>query len=118
MRPQTPPVRYATCAAHPDRHDRPAPAPMGDIPVVIAFSQQPSPAPHARVGGKLPMTTTAPAGVELWRAVAQQLRVDAIRTSSKAKSGHPSSAMSAADLMAVLLAKYLRYDFDQPANPN
>jgi transketolase len=63
------------------------------------------------------MTTTAPAGVELWRAVAQQLRVDSIRTSSKAKSGHPSSAMSAADLMAVLLAKYLKYDFEHPDNP-
>jgi transketolase len=44
----------------------------------------------------------------------QQLRVDAIRAVALAGSGHPSSALSAADLMAVLLANHLRYDFDRP----
>jgi transketolase len=53
-----------------------------------------------------------------WHAIAQQIRVDSIRTSSKAKSGHPSSAMSAADVMTVVLAKHLRYDFENPENPN
>jgi transketolase len=52
--------------------------------------------------------------VELWRELGQQLRVDAIRPAAKAGSGHPTSGMSAADLMAVLLAKYLRYDFENP----
>jgi transketolase len=33
------------------------------------------------------------------------------------KSGHPTSSMSAAELMAVLISKYLRYDFGQPDNP-
>jgi transketolase len=47
----------------------------------------------------------------------QQLRVDSVRASSTAKSGHPTSSMSAADLMAVLLAEHLRYDFSNPANP-
>jgi transketolase len=51
---------------------------------------------------------------ELWRELGQQFRVDSIRTAAAAKSGHPSSGMSAADLMAVLVAKYLRYDFDNP----
>jgi transketolase len=55
--------------------------------------------------------------VELWRELGQQLRVDSIRPAASAKSGHPSSGMSAADLMAVLLAKYLRYDFDNPKDP-
>ena len=32
-------------------------------------------------------------------------------------SGHPTSAMSAADLMAVLLARHLRYDWDNPGAP-
>jgi transketolase len=50
--------------------------------------------------------------------LAQQLRVDSIRVSTHAKSGHPTSSLSAADLMAVLLAKYLRYDFAVPKNPN
>jgi transketolase len=58
------------------------------------------------------------AGVEQWRSLAQQLRVDSIRSSSGAGSGHPTSSMSAADLIAVLMSKYLRYDFDDPENPN
>ncbi|HXT43564.1 MAG TPA: transketolase [Pseudonocardiaceae bacterium] len=52
-----------------------------------------------------------------WRELGQQLRVDSIRAADAAGSGHPTSSMSAADLMAVLLAKYLRYDFDRPAEP-
>jgi transketolase len=43
------------------------------------------------------------------RDLAQQLRVDAIRIVAAAGSGHPTSALSAADLMAVLLARHLRY---------
>jgi transketolase len=54
---------------------------------------------------------------ELWRELGQQLRVDSIRSSNVTKSGHPTSSMSAADLMAVLLAKYLHYDFDSPDDP-
>jgi transketolase len=46
--------------------------------------------------------------------VAQQIRVDGIRCSTKAGSGHPTSSMSAADLIAVLAARHLRYDFDRP----
>ena len=44
----------------------------------------------------------------------QQLRVDALHATAAAGSGHPTSAMSAADLMAVLLAEHLRYDFTVP----
>jgi transketolase len=58
------------------------------------------------------------AGVEQWHSLAQQLRIDSIRSSSGAGSGHPTSSMSAADLLAVLMSKYLRYDFDHPENPN
>jgi transketolase len=54
---------------------------------------------------------------ELWHELAQQLRVDSVRAAAGTKSGHPTSSMSAADLMAVLIAKYLRYDFDAPDNP-
>jgi transketolase len=53
----------------------------------------------------------------MWRELAQQLRVDAVRATAAAGSGHPSSGMSAADLMAVLLARHLRYDFDAPQEP-
>src|ERR671913_1528855 len=51
--------------------------------------------------------------------LAQQLRVDSVRASAAAGSGHPTSSMSAADLMAVLLDGYLRMDtgnLDNPAN--
>jgi transketolase len=54
---------------------------------------------------------------ELWRELGQQLRVDAVRTSADAGSGHPTSSMSAADLAAVLLAAHFRYDYDDPKNP-
>lgn len=49
--------------------------------------------------------------------LARQLRVDAVRAAAEAGSGHPTSAMSAADLMAVLMTSYLRYDFDRPSSP-
>ncbi|HYY76265.1 MAG TPA: transketolase [Gaiellaceae bacterium] len=51
------------------------------------------------------------------RELGQQLRVDSIRTSAVTSSGHPTSSMSAADLMAVLLDGYLRYDFEDADNP-
>src|ERR1700742_1674314 len=51
------------------------------------------------------------------RQLAQQLRVDSVRCSTAASSGHPTSALSAADLMAVLLARHLRYDFGHPDAP-
>jgi transketolase len=54
---------------------------------------------------------------DLWRELGQQLRVDSIRAAAVTKSGHPTSSMSAADLMAVLLAKYLHYDFDAADDP-
>ncbi|MFF4763937.1 transketolase [Streptomyces sp. NPDC001292] len=47
----------------------------------------------------------------------QQLRVDSVRAAAAAGSGHPTSSMSAADLVAVLLANHLRYDFDRPEQP-
>ncbi|MBY0359286.1 MAG: transketolase [Candidatus Obscuribacterales bacterium] len=56
--------------------------------------------------------------VQAWQKLAQQLRIDSIRCTTEAGSGHPTSSMSAADLMAVLMEKYLRYDFDSPHNPN
>ncbi|MDQ2854279.1 MAG: transketolase [Chloroflexota bacterium] len=52
-----------------------------------------------------------------WAELAAQLRIDSIRSSSAAGSGHPTSSMSAADLLAVLMSKYLHYDFDTPQDP-
>src|SRR5580704_12604154 len=57
-------------------------------------------------------------GVGLVRVsqLAAQLRVDSIRCSTSAGSGHPTSSMSAADLLAVLMSQHLRYDWDHPAD--
>src|SRR5712691_346398 len=63
--------------------------------------------------------TEAATRLDTYRDLARQLRIDSIRCSTAAGSGHPTSSLSAADLMAVLLAGHLRYDFahaDDPAN--
>lgn len=57
-------------------------------------------------------------GLDALREVAQQLRVDGIRASTKAGSGHPTSSMSAADIAAVLAGRHLHYDFENPDEPN
>jgi transketolase len=62
------------------------------------------------------VTPEKPAGPEQLHELAQQLRVDSVRAAAAAGSGHPTSSMSAADLMAVLLTRYLRYDFSAPEN--
>jgi len=56
-------------------------------------------------------------GLDTVAEFAAQLRVDSIRSSTSAGSGHPTSSMSAADLLAVLVARHLRYDWDDPRSP-
>jgi transketolase len=51
------------------------------------------------------------------RELGQQLRVDSVRSSAAAGSGHPTSSMSAADLMAVLLDGHLKLDYGNPKDP-
>src|ERR1700744_686242 len=66
------------------------------------------------------MTTTAPSNdlsLDVAADLAAQLRVDSIRSSTSAGSGHPTSSMSAADLLAVLVSRHLRYDWDDPKSP-
>jgi transketolase len=64
------------------------------------------------------MATDTAGQIDQWRELAQQLRVDSIRSTTEAGSGHPTSSMSAADIAAVLLANHLRYDFKNAKNPN
>jgi len=52
-----------------------------------------------------------------WHELAAQLAVDSIRCSTAAGSGHPTSSMSAAHLLAVLYSDHLRYDVDDPKSP-
>jgi transketolase len=62
-------------------------------------------------------TTLTKPDLETVAEVAAQLRVDSVRSSTSAGSGHPTSSMSAADLLAVLISRHLRYDWDSPDNP-
>jgi transketolase len=62
-------------------------------------------------------TTATGTRLDLYRQIARQLRADSIRSSTAAGSGHPTSSLSAADLMAVLLAGHLRYDWKRPDDP-
>src|SRR6202165_443178 len=62
--------------------------------------------------------TLATTDLEFARQLGQQLRVDSIRSSTAAGSGHPTSSMSAADLIAVLIARHLEYDWQNPHEPN
>ena len=57
-------------------------------------------------------------GFDFIRELGQQLRVDSIRSSTRAGSGHPTSSMSAADLMAVLITRHFSYDWNDPQEPN
>lgn len=61
----------------------------------------------------LPQDAARPA-LEAARDLARQLRVDSIRSVAAAGSGHPTSSLSAADLMAVLFSRHLHYDWQQP----
>jgi transketolase len=66
------------------------------------------------------MTTTeltSDTSLDAVAGLAAQLRVDSVRSSTSAGSGHPTSSMSAADLVAVLITRYLHYDWDDPGAP-
>src|SRR2546425_2918055 len=63
-----------------------------------------------RIGGVM-------GNLDVYEALARQLRADSIRCSTIAGSGHPTSSLSAADLMPVLLAGHLRYDWAEPRTP-
>ncbi|MBI4482059.1 MAG: transketolase [Acidobacteria bacterium] len=55
--------------------------------------------------------------VEVLERKARQLRVHCLRTTSEAGSGHPTSCMSAADLVAALFFHVMRYDPQDPDDP-
>jgi transketolase len=81
---------------------------LGRAPRLVSWKPQPS------AGNLREIANVSNNEQNQWRELGQQLRVDSIRSSSAAGSGHPTSSMSAADLMAVLVSKYLHYDFANP----
>ena len=49
--------------------------------------------------------------------IATQLRIDSVQSTSEAGSGHPSTCLSAAEVVAVLFFGEMRYDPKDPQNP-
>src|SRR6185436_17248516 len=49
--------------------------------------------------------------------LATQLRIDSVRSTSEAGSGHPTTCLSAADIMAALFFAEMRFDPKDPQHP-
>ncbi len=54
----------------------------------------------------------------LLHAIATQLRIDSVESTTAAASGHPTSCTSAAEIMAVLFFDIMRYDAGHPLDPH
>ncbi len=55
--------------------------------------------------------------VPVLQNVATQLRIDSVRSTTAAGSGHPSTCCSAADIVATLFCGEMRYDPKRPQHP-
>ncbi|WP_447972297.1 transketolase [Nitrospira sp. Kam-Ns4a] len=62
-------------------------------------------------------TTATPALLTMLRNRATHLRIESIRATTEAGSGHPTSCCSAADVVAVLFFSVMRYDPKNPKDP-
>ena len=51
-------------------------------------------------------------------AIAKQLRVDSLKATTAAGSGHPTTCLSAADLVAGIFFHAMRFDPKNPKDPN
>ena len=60
------------------------------------------------------MTSTS---IPALQNIATQLRIDSIRSTTEAGSGHPTTCMSAAEIVATLFFGEMRYDPADPRNP-
>ena len=56
--------------------------------------------------------------IPVLKNVATDLRVDSVRSTSEAGSGHPTSCCSAAEIMAALFFAEMRFDPKNPQNPD
>ena len=60
----------------------------------------------------------AATSVAALRDIATQLRIDSVASTSKAGSGHPTTCLSAADIMAVLFFAEMHFDPKNPQDPD
>ena len=64
------------------------------------------------------MAVEAAARVPALMNIATRLRIDSVRSTTEAGSGHPSTCCSAAEIMAALFFGEMRYDPRDPDNPD
>ena len=64
------------------------------------------------------MAVEAAARVPALMNIATRLRIDSVRATTEAGSGHPSTCCSAAEIMAALFFGEMRYDPRDPDNPD
>ena len=63
-------------------------------------------------------STVSPDTLTALQNKATQLRIESVRATTEAASGHPSSCCSAADIVATLFFSVMRYDPKNPKAPN
>ncbi len=66
----------------------------------------------------MPSSTVTPDLLTALHNKATELRIDSVRATTEAGSGHPSSCCSAADIVATLFFSVMRYDPANPKAPN
>ena len=59
-----------------------------------------------------------PTSLTTLQNIATQLRIDSVVSTSEAGSGHPTTCLSAADIVATLFFGEMRYDPKDPRNPD
>src|SRR5205814_4453997 len=77
-------------------------------------SKAPRPSTAVRLLRRDHMNPLPEARIQALEDVATRLRIDSIRATTAAKSGHPSSSASAADLVAAIFFDAMRFDPDEP----
>src|SRR6478609_2828240 len=55
--------------------------------------------------------------IAVLRNIATQLRIDSVRSTTEAGSGHPTTCLSAADIIAALFFAEMRFDPQDPQHP-
>src|SRR6185436_13888203 len=59
-----------------------------------------------------------PTSTDLLYNIATQLRIDSVLSTSEAGSGHPTTCLSAAEIVATLFFAEMRFDPRDPRNPD
>src|SRR5215210_3986133 len=63
-------------------------------------------------------SVAAVGNVAALKNIATQLRIDSVRSTSEAGSGHPTTCLSAAEIVAALFFAEMRFDPKNPQNPD